>query len=429
MVGVSSIEHLVVTMLGSVIEAEECSDPITWSASVMSVLQSTAIEPKLLAVLPTGIPAQDKDHLIEEYADFKQGLLLVAQVSRVLELRAEWLLGMAQARAMLCSGDGAFRELILRLFCGEILAVFADHTESPAELENDKGWGRQQVHEYEQAITHHEEAIRLSPGYSLAWINKGIALKNLGRYAEAAATHCHVITDIDARYRKAWQNLGVAVACLDRLGLASVAWAKALDVSPSYPAAAQALQAAIDRDDAKVFRPAAIRKGGSLFLGDMGFMVVFDSQESLKACADGLQKAFSAAGLIVALQSPEEGATSQPEPRTNEAIDVVIVEPDEAENAMRSVESAGYEVVRVGPQSTSQETIAILLAAKCLILIHGAAGMACVAKYWELLVQAHRRKTPLVFLPVSSALVASTILDTLKKEGKAPSRRKQSGTL
>ena len=388
----------------------------------MAVIQSTSILPRVLATFPAGIPDEKRDHLIREYIDFKEGVLLLVQASQIKDLDSDSLLSMAQARAMACSGDAAFGELILRMFCGEIETVFADHTESPAELENDKGWDRQQKREYKRALAHHEKAIHLSPRFCLAWINKGIALKNLGRFAEAAATYCHVITEISSGYRKAWQNLGVALACRDRVDLAAVAWARSLDLSPFYPPAMQALRAALDHG-AKAFQPKAIKRRRVLFLGTPDpDMLSFDSKKSLQAYRDGLHSVFAAAGLTAALEGSNK--RSAPKTRTDSGADVVIVEAEPSSDAVvgREAEEAGYNVTRVHARSEAQQVESLLRDATGSIIIHGAKAMAAVSKYWELLARAHRRRTLVVYIPKGSAMAGTALLEVLRKEGKQPSR-------
>ena len=108
-----------------------------------------------------------------------------------------------------------------------------------AEDLNDAGFGQQHPGGYADAVSLHEQAIACSPQFSLARINKGIGLKNLGRFDEAIACYDHVIQNIDTDYKKAWHNKGVALMHLGRDRDALLCFDRALQIDPHYAVAAR----------------------------------------------------------------------------------------------------------------------------------------------------------------------------------------------
>jgi len=82
----------------------------------------------------------------------------------------------------------------------------------------------------------HDEAIRLDPGYALAWNSKGIALADLGRYDEAILAYDEAIR-IDPEYARAWNNKGMALKSLGRTAEAEAAFSRARELELAMAAA------------------------------------------------------------------------------------------------------------------------------------------------------------------------------------------------
>ncbi len=122
----------------------------------------------------------------------------------------------------------------------EIISGFQHMELGEAEKINDAGFERHHPGGYEEAIKYHDQAIARSPDFSLAWVNKGIALKNLNRFEEAIACYDHIIEHIDAEYKKAWHNKGVALKTTGKIGEAIVCFDKALQLDANYELARRA---------------------------------------------------------------------------------------------------------------------------------------------------------------------------------------------
>jgi tetratricopeptide (TPR) repeat protein len=90
---------------------------------------------------------------------------------------------------------------------------------------------------YAEALGYFEAALESSPRFALAWINKGIALKNLSRLDEAIACYDKVICEIDSHFKKAWHNRAVALILKGDLAGASVCLETALQIDPDYTVA------------------------------------------------------------------------------------------------------------------------------------------------------------------------------------------------
>jgi tetratricopeptide (TPR) repeat protein len=58
--------------------------------------------------------------------------------------------------------------------------------------------------------------VEINPRYPKAWYNKGVALAELGRPAEALTCYDRAL-QINPRYRNAWYNKGVALRKTGRI--------------------------------------------------------------------------------------------------------------------------------------------------------------------------------------------------------------------
>jgi len=83
------------------------------------------------------------------------------------------------------------------------------------------------------ALAAYDEAIRINPGYALAWFNKGVALSDLGRKDEAIVAYDQALK-IDPGFALAWNNKGVTLSDLGRKDEAIVAYDRALKINPGY---------------------------------------------------------------------------------------------------------------------------------------------------------------------------------------------------
>lgn len=79
------------------------------------------------------------------------------------------------------------------------------------------------------ALDYYDQAIKIDPNYAYAWNNKGMALRNLGKYDEAIECYDRAIK-IDPNYAEAWNNKGVSLRKLGQQKDADRCFAKAIEL-------------------------------------------------------------------------------------------------------------------------------------------------------------------------------------------------------
>ena len=99
---------------------------------------------------------------------------------------------------------------------------------------NNKGVTLSDLGRKDEAIVAYDQALKINPGYALAWFNKGVALSDLGRKDEAIVAYDRALK-INPGYALAWFNKGVALSALGRKDEALAAYERALDLSPHDP--------------------------------------------------------------------------------------------------------------------------------------------------------------------------------------------------
>lgn len=226
-----------------VIDMFEHVSPTKWREVVKDVLErGTDGIAELLAVRMEEAPGPFLEFL-DEYADWKRliGSLAIADGSAFD--RHFW------AGLISTAGTMPFEELqpyateCAAMLMRETAAVCSSRPLSKAEELNDEGFERHHAGAYQEAIPLHDQAIAAEPGFSLAWVNKGIALKNLGRLDEAIACYDQVIEEIDAENKKAWHNKGVALLEKGEPEAAAECFGRALEIDPEYEVARRAREA------------------------------------------------------------------------------------------------------------------------------------------------------------------------------------------
>jgi tetratricopeptide (TPR) repeat protein len=103
-----------------------------------------------------------------------------------------------------------------------------------AEDANDRGQELVLSQAFSEALPHFHRAVQLSPTFALAWINCGIALKNLGRIDDALQVYAIVIGEIDSDYKKAWYNAAVAFLKVGDAQYAYDCCRKSVEIDPKY---------------------------------------------------------------------------------------------------------------------------------------------------------------------------------------------------
>ena len=87
--------------------------------------------------------------------------------------------------------------------------------------------------DFDKAIAHYREALRLDPNFGKAHNNLGNALVEQGRFAEAIS-HYSKALETKAYYPEAHNNLGAALARQGKLQEAIAQFRKALRLKPDY---------------------------------------------------------------------------------------------------------------------------------------------------------------------------------------------------
>ncbi|MEG5072662.1 tetratricopeptide repeat protein, partial [Microcoleus sp. B3-D2] len=105
--------------------------------------------------------------------------------------------------------------------------------EQKAELFHQQAFLYRFTEEYAKALASYDKALDIKPDYHEAWFNRGIALRNLGRWEEAIASYDKAL-DIKPDYHEAWFNRGIALRNLGRWEEAIASYNKALDIKPDY---------------------------------------------------------------------------------------------------------------------------------------------------------------------------------------------------
>jgi tetratricopeptide (TPR) repeat protein len=218
----------------AVIDAFEHTSPSKWRGIVKEVLERKLDDTRKLYPIQMENPPTGFLEFLEEYADWKRLITPLAIRDESAFGRHFWTNLMNLTRAMPMDELQPYVTECAAMLMREIVATFNSRPLSKAEELNDAGFERHHTEGYKTAIPLHEQAIAAEPRFSLAWINKGIALKNLGKLDEAIACYDHVIQKIDPEYKKAWHNKGVALKEKGKLDAAIQCFDRALELDPDY---------------------------------------------------------------------------------------------------------------------------------------------------------------------------------------------------
>jgi tetratricopeptide (TPR) repeat protein len=223
----------------------ECSDPVEFEKSFRQVLQNQHVTlDQMYEVTPfknelEKMPKEQRQFLerqFDEYKDMKKLILQTIDAGYTFDWDTKKIQGVPVLLEKTLGGFmGAYAKFCHHLLAGELIKAFTGRKLSEAERLDDKVDELNQLKRYEEALPYVNRALELSPRFCLAWINKGIALKNLGRLDEAIECYDKVIGEINQNYKKAWYNKAVSLMLKEDIAGASQCVEKALEISPGYP--------------------------------------------------------------------------------------------------------------------------------------------------------------------------------------------------
>jgi len=244
---IRKLDEALARSVTAVEEIKEYSDPVEFEKAFNRVLQNQAVSVTTFWSEESlqSIPKEQRDFLekqIAEYRDLKRLMLQIFEKgsedkkAALMDFDPEKVFRTIALQQEIAGGYMAgYARLTINCLAHETIEEFKNRELSEAEKLDDKGDELNQERRYEEALPYFEKALALSPRFCLAWINKGIALKNLGRLDEAIKCYDTVIEGINPRYKKAWYNKAVALWMKGDIDAARICVDKALEIEPKYP--------------------------------------------------------------------------------------------------------------------------------------------------------------------------------------------------
>jgi tetratricopeptide (TPR) repeat protein len=251
---IRKINEVLAASVAAVQEVKDMSDPIEFEKSVISVLEDEKVTLEVYRGTPyepeiRRLPANQKAILesrIRDYVEFKGLLRQTYAAGFDLNWDSPNIFGVNQKLEEIAGKYmGNYNIFCMNLLAVEVLRASAGRRLSEAERLDDIGDELNQKRKYIEALPYFDKALDISPKFCLAWINKGIALKNLGKINEAIACYDHVINDINPRYKKAWGNKANTLILINDFDNARICIDRALEIDPNYQYA-QMLKRRID---------------------------------------------------------------------------------------------------------------------------------------------------------------------------------------
>ena len=136
-----------------------------------------------------------------------------------------WLCHNNLATAKLHGSDAEFEDAV-----GHLREALRINPRDP-EAHNNMGGALQRMGRFEDALREHEEALRLNPRLVEARYNVGVCQQTLGRIEEARTAYAEAVR-AQPDYAMAHYNLGTVLTQLERLGEAEVEFNTALALAP-----------------------------------------------------------------------------------------------------------------------------------------------------------------------------------------------------
>ncbi len=227
---------------------KEYSDPIEFEKAFQRVLENQGVSPATFwrEEEVRAIPPQQRKFLerqIAEYGDLKRLMLQIYQNTPPEDPRRMAMMDFDPEKVFRMVGFqeealgkymGDYARLVTNCLAVELIEAFKSRKLSEAEKLNDRVDELNEEGRYQEALPYSDGALALSPRFCLAYINRGITLKNLGRLDEAIACYDKVIEEINPRYKKAWGNKANALIVRGDIDGARTCIDKALEIDPNY---------------------------------------------------------------------------------------------------------------------------------------------------------------------------------------------------
>ena len=227
---------------------KEYSDPIEFEKAFQRVLENQNISSTTFWRKEElqAMPQEQSEFLekqIAEYRDLKGLMLQIYQNTSPEDPKRKVMMDFDPRKvfgsvALQAEAFGPYMgfhaSLVKNCLAVELTEAFKNRELSEAEKSDDKGDELNQQRRYEEALPYFDRALKISPRFCLAYVNKGIALKNLGRLDEAITCYDTIIGEVNPRYKKAWHNKAVALWTKGEINEARACVDKALEIDPNY---------------------------------------------------------------------------------------------------------------------------------------------------------------------------------------------------
>lgn len=122
--------------------------------------------------------------------------------------------------------------------CDNIFAKISPKNEETKKKYISVGLVRIESHNYEDALRAFDGAIEIDPSDATAWLGKGVALQNLGKYEEAVWTYNKAIEifpeSLSETNANAWLGKGFSLQNLGMYGEAIWAYDKGIEIFPDF---------------------------------------------------------------------------------------------------------------------------------------------------------------------------------------------------
>ena len=209
-------------------DINNCSDPVEFYKSFCKVLrdESASIE-KIYKGNPyeteiKSLTIEQRNRLKEKIDDYKE-LKKRTQYAVSSKCDVNW--------SECCRYSD---EIFISYLAVEIVSDFKERELSDAEKLNWAGYRLNNVGKYSEALGFFDASIKKSPKFILAWINKGMALKNLSKIDEAIECYDNIINKIDSYDQRAWSNKASAFLIKNDLESANECVKRLDKIDPDY---------------------------------------------------------------------------------------------------------------------------------------------------------------------------------------------------